>query len=72
MNAPPKHGQKAADMGTPTKQLMPTTANSGVQTIDLSRLGFSGHVSPAALEEIERNEARAGLVLTTAAKFAFR
>lgn len=40
--------------------------------VDLHDLGFVGHVSDEALAEIDRNEARASRVVTTAAMFAFR
>lgn len=55
-----------------TKDLTPSADRSGVQRVDLRAIGFAGYVSDAALEEIEQNEVRANLVLTTATKFAFR
>lgn len=55
-----------------TKDLTPSGDRSGVQLVDLRAIGFTGYVSDAALNEIELNEVRANLVLTTATKFAFR
>lgn len=40
--------------------------------VNLRDLGFVGFVSDRALAEIQRNETRASLVVTTAATFAFR
>lgn len=40
--------------------------------VRLRDLGFVGYVSEPARAEIERNEARAARVVTTAARFAFR
>jgi hypothetical protein len=50
----------------------PRLSGDDVSGIDLSDLGFHGFVSEAALAEIQCNESRASLVVTTAAKFAFR
>jgi hypothetical protein len=54
------------------KNLTPNADRTGVQRVDLRAIGFVGYVSDAALDEIEQNEVRASLVLTTATKFAFR
>jgi hypothetical protein len=66
-----KTGQETGLMNNnAARSLTPNSVQ--VQTINLQELGYSGRISAAAREEIERNEARANLVLTTAARFAFR
>jgi len=55
-----------------TKTLTPTVDRTSVRRVNLRDLGFVGYVSNAALDEIDQNEVRASLVLTTATKFAFR
>jgi len=42
------------------------------RSVNLHEIGFVGYVSQAALDEIQKNETRASLVVTTAATFAFR
>lgn len=54
------------------RDLTPTGLTDDGRLINLRDLGFVGYVTEPALARIERNEARANLVVTTAVKFAFR
>jgi len=50
----------------------PHVSDHDARYVNLRDVGFVGNVSQPALDEIERNEARANRVVTTAATFAFR
>jgi len=54
------------------RDLTPKTARVGVIEVNLRDLGFRQQLSEAARKKIERNDARASLVISTAARFAFR
>ncbi|WP_395015312.1 hypothetical protein [Dongia sp.] len=52
--------------------LTPKVDRSRVKVVNLLDLGFEAQISDSAREEIKRAETRENMVLTTAAKFAFR
>lgn len=54
------------------QDLTPQTQRNGVVQVNLRDLGFRQQLSETARKKIERNDARANLVITTAARFAFR
>lgn len=55
-----------------SQDLTPKTARTGVVDVNLHELGFRQQLSETARKKIARNDARANLVITTAARFAFR
>lgn len=63
--------RKVADE-TQVRELKLGGIPSNARVVKLRDLGFVGNVSDEARQEIEQSEVRAGLVLTTAAQFAFR
>lgn len=58
--------------GEPLALTPPRISDDRSRAVDLRKYGFVGIVSGEALAAIRRSETRAHLVVTTAAKFAFR
>ncbi|WP_293682597.1 hypothetical protein [uncultured Phenylobacterium sp.] len=69
---PAGEGDRNVDETAQVRELKLGGVPSNTRVVKLRELGFVGYVSDEARQEIEQSEVRAGLVLTTAAQFAFR
>jgi hypothetical protein len=65
-------GGEPVDLNSDVRELRLGGVEDESHGVDLADLGFVGHVSDDARQEIQDQESRAGRVLTTAARFAFR
>lgn len=65
-------GGEPVDLNSDVRELRLGGVEVESEGVDLAKLGFVGEVSDEARREIQDQENRAGRVLTTAARFAFR